>query len=49
MVAFWRLTGLENKHKRREIEKLAQLTGFHIDHIKPLVQADQISGSTFRF
>lgn len=36
VVAFWRSTGLENKHKRREIEKLAQLTGAHVDHIKPL-------------
>lgn len=36
VVAFWRSTGLENKRKRREIEKLAQLTGSHVDHIKPL-------------
>lgn len=49
VVAFWRSTGLENKHKRREIEKLAQLTGAHVDHISSFVQADQISGSTFRF
>ena len=36
VVAFWRSTGLENKQKRRDIEKLAQLTGAHVDHIKPL-------------
>lgn len=36
VIAFWRSTGLEDKRKRREIEKLAQLTGSHTDHIKPL-------------
>ena len=36
VVAFWKGTNLENKHKRREIERLAKLTGSHVDHIKPL-------------
>ena len=36
VIKFWQSTGLDDKAKRKQIERLAQLTGSDVDHIKPL-------------